>query len=124
MQSNGKSIENKRNTVVSRVNQPSSALGFINNEQLRNRSSMSKYQTLQKDHAFRSSYSPNPKIDFREPSPLSWKVGNANKNNTASGGVWKQKTYSVNKKAQKTNSSFGHYTNMNQKSNKTSIKSK
>ena len=111
MQNHGKVIDNKRSNVASRHNQPSitSALGFVQNEQLRNRSSMWKYQTLHKDHAFRSSYSPNPKKNcYREPSPLSWKVGNS-KNNTTTSGSIKTKSYNVNKKAQKANSSFGHY---------------
>lgn len=61
---------------------------------------------------------------FREPSPLSWKVGNI-KNSTATGASAKQgKAYSVSKKPQKASSSFGHYTNMTYKSQKTSIKSK
>lgn len=99
MQPQGKPIKNKRGTVVSRQNQPGSALGFINNEQLRNRSSMSKYQTLQKDYAFRSSYSPNPKKNcFREPSPLSWKVGNSKKNPTTNVVSTKQKNSAVSEK--------------------------
>lgn len=39
MQQHGK-IDPKRGTVASRQAHPSSALGFVNNEQLRNRSSM------------------------------------------------------------------------------------
>lgn len=107
MQNHGKN-DPKSNTLGSRQAHPSSALGFVNNEQLRNRSSMSKYQTLQKDYAMRSSYSPNPK-NFREPSPLSWKVGNSKNSIGAHGG--KQKGYSVSK-------------TKSQKSTKTSIKSK
>lgn len=63
IQNHGKVVQNKRGTVPSKQNPPNSVLGFVNNEQMRNRSSMSKYQTLQKtkENAFRSSYSPNPK---------------------------------------------------------------
>lgn len=59
----------------------------------------------------RSSYSPNPKKNcFREPSPLSWKVGNP-KNSTSTNAGGKQKVYTVSK-------------NKSQKSTKSSIKSK
>ena len=57
----------------------------------------------------RSSYSPNPKNNFREPSPLSWKVGNS-KTVGVNQGV-KGKGYSVSK-------------TKSQKSTKSSIKSK
>lgn len=46
------------------------------------------------------------------------------KNNTTSSNTVKQKTYNVSKKPQKASSSFGHYTNMSYKSQKSSIKSK
>jgi len=47
------------------------------------------------------------------------------KNNTAAGGTFKPKTQSLNKKSQKANSSFGHYTNTTSNAGqKSSIKSK
>jgi len=44
--SRSKAIDNNRTYAASRTNHPNSALGFINNEQLRNRSSLSKYVHL------------------------------------------------------------------------------
>lgn len=80
MLANGKTVD-KRATAACRHNHPSSALGFTSNDQVRNRSSMCKNC-------------------FREPSPLFWKAGNP-KSTMTSGGVGKQKVYTVDKKAQK-----------------------
>jgi len=63
MKNSIKSIQNDKQVPYSKQNPLNSVLEVIHNEQIRNRSSMSKYQVLQKtkEGEPRSSYSPNPK---------------------------------------------------------------